>query len=101
MAYSLQQNRFGSYAAVEMLHRGKPFNNLVSSKDWKNFLVEQLPNTKYNIAVIPANMEFRPDMISQAAYGTVKLWWLICTANAIIDPNTELKAGNQIKIPII
>ncbi len=98
---STRTSRFGTYNALDTTHRGRPFKNLVSSKEWKNFIVEGLGTATYNIAVIPTNMEFRPDIISFAAYGSVNLWWLICTANSIIDPNTELSAGKQIKIPII
>jgi hypothetical protein len=94
-------SRFTSYNALNTTHREKPFKNLVSSKQWKEFLVAGLGTATYNVAIIPTDMEFRPDIISFAAYGTVNLWWLICTANSIIDPNTELNAGKQIKIPII
>ena len=100
MIYS-RKSRYNTYDALNTTHRGLPFKNLVSSKQWKNFLVEGLGTATYNIALIPANMEFRPDMIAFAAYGSVNFWWLICSANSIIDPNTELNAGKQIKIPII
>ena len=53
------------------------------------------------MAVVPTNMENRADLIALAAFGTDRLWWLICTANGIIDPTTELIAGKQIRIPII
>tara|TARA_R110000824_G_scaffold35687_3_gene111592 strand:- start:18878 stop:19180 length:303 start_codon:yes stop_codon:yes gene_type:complete len=98
---SLRPSRFNTYDALNTTHRSLPFKNLVSSKQWKEFLVEGLGTTSYNVAIIPTNMEFRPDIIAFAAYGSVDLWWLICTANSIIDPNTELPAGKQIKIPII
>ena len=52
-------------------------------------------------AIIPVAMENRADLIALSAFGTEKLWWLICSANGIIDPTTELVAGKQIKIPII
>ena len=94
-------SRYTTYDALQRTHRGNPFVDLVNSKGWKNFLVENLNSMEYKVAIIPAQMEFRPDIISQAAYGTVNLWWLICSANSIIDPNTELVAGKQIKIPII
>ena len=96
-----RKSRFTAYDALNTTHRGKPFVNLVSSKQWKSFLVEGLGTSRYNVAIIPTNMEFRPDMIAYAAYGSVDLWWLICSSNSIIDPNTELNAGKQIKIPII
>jgi len=95
------QSRYSTYAALHRQHRGKPFHDLVNSKKWKNFLVEDLAKLKYKIAIVPAQMEFRADLISFSVYGTVNLWWVICSANAIIDPTTELVAGKQIRIPII
>ena len=98
---SLKNSRFVAYKALETTHRDKPFLDLVNSKQWKHFLVDTLENYNFNIAVVPTSMEFRPDLISNAAYGSVNLWWLICTANNIMDPNTELVAGKEIKLPII
>ena len=94
-------SRYVTYDALKTTHRDKPFLDLVNSKKWKNFLVENLNEYNYNIAIVPASMEFRPDLIANAAYGTVDMWWVVCTANAIIDPNTELVAGKEIKLPII
>lgn len=94
-------SRFATYAALNRMHRNKPFKDLVNSTVWKNYDTVKLKNATYRVALIPASMEFRPDLISAAAYGTKNLWWLICTANAIIDPNTELVSGKQIILPII
>ena len=98
---SVTNSRYSSYLAGKRIHRGKPYLDLVSSKLWKSYLVDGLPNYEYKVAIVPTAMEFRPDLISAAAYGTKNLWWLVCTANAIIDPNTELVAGKQILLPII
>lgn len=93
--------RYSTYNSLERTHRDKPFKDLVNSKEWKTFLVENLESFEYKVAVIPNNMENRADLISQAAFGTDRLWWVICTVNGIIDPTTELVSGKQIKIPII
>lgn len=37
--------------------------------------------------------------ISFKFYNTIKLWWLICKFNNIINPFTELIPGKRIKIP--
>ena len=37
--------------------------------------------------------------ISFKFYNTIKLWWLICKFNNIINPFTELQIGKRIKIP--
>ena len=94
-------SRYKTYGAEIRPHRGKPYLDLVGSEQWKSFIVENLDSFEYKVAIIPTSMEYRPDIIAHSVYGTEKLWWLICTANAIIDPNTELVAGKQIRIPII
>ena len=45
-------------------------------------------------------MENRADLIALAAFGTDRLWWLICTVNGIIDP-TELIAGNRLEFLLL
>tara|TARA_R100000963_G_scaffold33106_1_gene25201 strand:+ start:244 stop:546 length:303 start_codon:yes stop_codon:yes gene_type:complete len=95
------KSRFKTYNAVKRTFRGKPFVDLNSSKQWKSFITNSLENVTYKLATIPNNMEYRPDIIANAAYGTSDLWWLICAANNITDPNLELVAGKQIILPII
>ena len=51
--------------------------------------------------VLSTNFENRPDLISNAAYGTSGYWWVILLANAIEDPLSGLKSGDEIKIPIL
>lgn len=94
-------NRYGTYNADQRTHRGKPFKDLVNSPEWKKFLTENLESFQYQVAVVPTTMENRADLIALAAFGTDRLWWLVCTVNGIIDPTTELVAGKQIRIPII
>tara|TARA_R110002167_G_scaffold245177_1_gene450590 strand:+ start:404 stop:604 length:201 start_codon:yes stop_codon:yes gene_type:complete len=64
-------------------------------------LGKTMDDLSFNLALIPVGMEGRPDLISNDVYGTPGYWWLVCTANNIIDPFEELKAGNTIKLPII
>jgi len=47
---------------------------------------------------ITAGYEYRPDKVSQLAYGTVDFWWVVMEANNI-DDIFEFKAGLTIKIP--
>ena len=98
---NVNRSRYDQFGAKIRYHREKPYNDLVSSKPWKTFLTSGLEAYSYKVATIPATMEYRPDLIANAAYGSVNLWWLICTANGIMDPSTELKAGKQILVPII
>lgn len=94
-------SRYQTYEAIRRTHRGKPLQDLVNSEGWKSFVTRDLESYEYKVALIPASMENRADLIARAAFGTEKLWWLICAANGIIDPLTELVAGKQINIPII
>lgn len=43
----------------------------------------------------------RPDLISQKAYNTPELWWVILEYNNIQDPMFELQLGQILKIPAI
>ena len=48
--------------------------------------------------VVTAGTEYRPDLVSQTAYGTVDFWWKIMEANDIKDI-FEFKAGLNVRIP--
>lgn len=43
----------------------------------------------------------RPDNISFKAYGTPDLWWVIAEYNGIIDPISDFKINQILKIPDI
>ena len=43
----------------------------------------------------------RLDLISQLAYGTPGLWWVIAEFNGIRDPMFDLKSGQILRIPSI
>jgi hypothetical protein len=49
-------------------------------------------------SIIPPGMEYRPDQMSQYAYGTPDFWWKIMEANQIWDIY-DFKAGLNIRIP--
>ena len=48
--------------------------------------------------VIPAGMEYRPDLVSQKVYGIVDFWWKIMEANNIKDI-FEFKTGTNLRLP--
>lgn len=50
--------------------------------------------------LISPGEEYRPDLVSQLAYGSVDFWWRIMQANQISDI-FEFKAGKNIRIPPI
>lgn len=43
----------------------------------------------------------RPDLISQKAYGTPSLWWVIAEFNGISDPLFDLQMDQILRIPRI
>lgn len=48
--------------------------------------------------VVTSGTEYRPDLVSQNAYGTVDFWWKLMEANNIKDI-FDFKAGLNIRIP--
>jgi len=55
-------------------------------------------NSEDLFTVIPAGMEYRPDKMSELAYGTPDFWWKIMEANRIADI-FNFKAGVNLRIP--
>jgi len=49
-------------------------------------------------AIIPAGEEYRPDLTSYRAYGTVDFWWRIMEVNKIYDIY-DYVSGTNIRIP--
>lgn len=65
-------------------------------KIYKRDPIPQSANDKY--IVIPAGMEYRPDLMSQTVYGLPDLWWRILEANNMFDV-WDFKTGLNIRIP--
>lgn len=59
---------------------------------------ENYDNSSDKFTVIPAGMEYRPDLISKKAYGVPDFWWKIMEANNIKDI-FDFKSGLTIRIP--
>ena len=95
-----RRDKFSTIKPVRRTHRGKNIREIVSSPAWESFMgnIEFIPS---RVTIIKPGMVGRPDLISNAAYGTPDYWWVVCAANRIIDPFEQLVAGKQIKIPII
>lgn len=53
---------------------------------------------KDKFMIINKGQEYRPDLVSYRAYGTVDFWWKIMEANQIYDI-FDFKAGVTIRIP--
>ena len=59
---------------------------------------EQKTSKKDKFAVVTKRHEYRPDLLSYEAYGTIDFWWKIMEANNIKDI-WDFKAGTNIRIP--
>jgi|TARA_R100000482_G_scaffold120282_1_gene65422 hypothetical protein len=94
------KSRFTQFSFRSATHRDKPVKDILSSPKWES-ISKDFEKTPSNLAVVPNGMEGRPDLISNSVYGTPYMWWVICVANNISDPFEQLKAGKQIKLPII
>lgn len=55
-------------------------------------------NSADQFAVIPASMQYRPDLVSYKYYGLVDFWWKIMEANEIKDV-FDFVAGKTIRLP--
>jgi len=94
-------DRKNIFAGVVRSHRGKTITDIGSSPSYLTF-IEQVNNANNNkIAIVPNNMEGRPDLIAFAAYGNELLWWLIVEANNAYDYEVDFGAGKTIIIPTI
>ena len=94
------KSRYSSFPFESRMHKGKPIKDLTASKEWNAFYVEvkSLPS---RVAIVPAGMDGRPDLLAYKLYGSSNYWWVLCVANSIIDPFEQLTAGKQIRVPII
>ena len=71
------------FRSIKILHRGKTLSDITSVPKYNNFITT-LDSKPSKLAYVPPGMEHRPDLISFAAYGNEKFWWLILLANNII-----------------
>lgn len=65
--------------------------NTYKKKDFKT-------STNDKFMAITPNYEYRPDLVSQMAYGTCDFWWKIMEVNGIKDI-FDFKSGLNIRIP--
>ncbi len=57
-----------------------------------------VPNGKEQVMLITKGIEYRPDLVSQQAYGFPDNWWRILEANKMLDI-LEFQAGRTIILP--
>src|SRR5688572_3455695 len=71
-------------------------NAVLTFKTYKR--VKTTPKTGDRFGIVEPGQEFRPDLVSNAAYGTPDFWWKIMEANNIHDI-FDFKAGINIRVP--
>lgn len=86
--------------------RNTRYTNGLSSKnrEGQNFLLlrhslDLPPDSGDTLVAIKQEDILRPDLISQKAYRTPDLWWVIFEYNNIQDPMFDLKESQILKIP--
>jgi hypothetical protein len=72
-------------------------NKIITFKTYKK-QVSSGPGLDDKYYVITPGTEYRPDLVSYAAYGTVDFWWRIMEANNIKDV-FDFKSGLNIYLP--
>jgi hypothetical protein len=82
------------YLTAKIIYYGD--NNVQTFKTYKKQII---PNDSQDtFDVVPAGMEFRPDLVSRKAYGVPDFWWKIMEANGLMDI-MDFKAGLNIRLP--
>jgi hypothetical protein len=82
------------YVGSDVIRWGE--KKLLTFKILKREEVPTSPNDRF--AVIEAGQEFRPDIVSVAAFSIPDFWWRILQANNMSDI-FDFKAGKTIRIP--
>lgn len=77
---------------------------LTPVKDWYLDIMvpRSVPKSKFDkIIEIPPAYDQRPDLLSQAEYGTPAMWWVFAVRNPdiLIDPINDFVAGLEIYVP--
>ena len=98
---ALNNERSNIFPGVKVSHRGKTITDIGQSSKYRTFVNGLSDVNSSRIAVVPNNMEARPDLLAYAAYGNEMLWWVLVEANNAYDYEVDFKAGTQILIPIL
>jgi len=95
---SIQPSKFvgvsSRYAESEVVYYTE--NKLLTFKTYKKKSYTPSANDKYT--VITKGYEYRPDLLSNQAYGTPDFWWKILEVNGMKDI-FEFRSGENIVIP--
>ena len=83
-------NKYSRY-----VHGGRTEVGATGLEWWDRRPINVDPNID-ELYQIEKTTEGRVDLISSRYYGTPKYWWVICQANNILDPHSELLEGEFI-----
>lgn len=78
--------------------------DLTQIKNWylDLWVPRTVPKNDYDkILIIPPEFDQRPDLLSNAEYGTPALWWVFCLRNPDLmnDPINDFVSGLEIYVP--
>jgi len=78
-------------------HRGTDY------LDYQNALYLNIRNklVTETYYTVEGQYEGYPELIAYKFWGTVDLWWVLCVANNVIDPLTDIVTGKELKIPTL
>ena len=103
MANKIQETNFknSSFVSGSSRYLNSPIiyygdNNIITFKTYTRSPLIFTGKDKFML--IKKGQEYRPDLVSYRAYGTVDFWWKIMEANEIYDI-WDFKAGVNIRIP--
>jgi hypothetical protein len=82
------------YSSSNLLYYGE--DKIITFETYKR--TTYTPQSEDKFTVVPPGEEFRPDLTSYRAYGTVDFWWRLMQVNKIYDI-FDYKAGLSIRVP--
>lgn len=82
------------YASSEVIYYGD--DHLITFKSYKRRPPTFSKNDKFYL--ITQATQYRPDLVSQLAYGVTSFWWRILEANNMKDIS-DFKLGKTIRVP--
>lgn len=91
--YDITDENFENVLGVFTDDDGYYFFNLLSTV---TFPEDMDPETYGVYRVLPDDFY---TTISYKFYGTIKLWWIICAANQVLDPTSPPPIGVYLRIP--
>lgn len=56
---------------------------------------------EYSLYVVTESDIGQPDGIAHKFYGDSSWWWLVCSYNGIVNPVTDMFAGQRLRVPAL